>query len=104
MINISSEEQVILERLGDLLKEARLARNESQEIFAGRLGLTRQSYSKMEKGNSSVPVGYWLLASSILGRLPTWENVLQGQQDLFSRYDQKLSGRKKAGKRNRGKA
>ncbi|MDL1968834.1 MAG: helix-turn-helix domain-containing protein, partial [Deltaproteobacteria bacterium] len=40
----------LLLRLGERLKEARLARNESQELFAQRLGLTRQSYSKMEKG------------------------------------------------------
>lgn len=102
MININQEEQAVLERMGDLLKEARLARNESQDIFARRLGLTRQSYSKMEKGSSSVPVGYWLLASNILGRLSTWGNVLQAQQDLFNQYDQKISIRKRAGKRNRG--
>jgi len=56
---ITNEQNVgsLLLRLGERLKEARLARNESQELFAQRLGLTRQSYSKMEKGSPASLAG-----------------------------------------------
>ncbi|MCP3931565.1 MAG: helix-turn-helix transcriptional regulator, partial [Bacteroidetes bacterium] len=56
MINKDEEIFLLLKEIGNRLKAARLARNESQEIFAARIGLTRQSYSKMEKGTASVPI------------------------------------------------
>ena len=50
MINNKKNVASLLLRFGERLRKTRLARNESQELFAQRLGLTRQSYSKMEKG------------------------------------------------------
>lgn len=99
MINENSEENAILLQLADRLKEARLARNESQEVFAARLGITRQSYSKMEKGIASVPIGYWLSASKILGRLQSWQTVLEERENLFARFDRQTTKRKRAGGR-----
>ncbi|MEA3547404.1 MAG: helix-turn-helix transcriptional regulator [Thermodesulfobacteriota bacterium] len=103
MINIAQEEKNILNTLGNRLKEARLRRNESQEIFAQRLGLSRQSYSKMEKGIPTVPLGYWLKASNTLGRLNTWKEVLQEKQNLFNQFEQQQPLRKRAGKKEKNK-
>ena len=75
MFNKNIEIESLLKRLGQRLKEARLARNESQELFAQRLGLTRQSYSRMEKGSPQTLIGNWMAASSILGRLDDWEGM-----------------------------
>lgn len=96
MININDDCSAVLVHLGQRLKEARLERNESQEIFAARLGLTRQSYGKMEKGAPSVPIAYWIIASHILGRLQTWDKLLSGGEDLFSLYEQKKNPRQRA--------
>ncbi len=41
----------------------------------------RQTYSKMEKGAATVPIGYWLAASDILDRLQTWQGVLLEKED-----------------------
>jgi transcriptional regulator with XRE-family HTH domain len=89
---ITNEQNVgsLLLRLGERLKEARLARNESQELFAQRLGLTRQSYSKMEAG-------------SILGRLDGWQEVLTPKEDLFAKFKRKTSKRQRAGGRRKRK-
>ena len=95
MVNISDKEIDVVKTLGARLKKARLARNESQKIFAQRLGLVRQSYAKMEKGHPAIPLGYWLQASSILGRLDTWHDVLKEKVDLFAQYEQEMEGRKK---------
>ncbi len=104
MVDIDEKIGPLLKQLGDRLKEARLVRNESQEVFAARIGLTRQSYSKMEKGIASVPIGYWLVASDILGRLQTWQDVLAEKEDLFEQFERKRLKRKRAsGKRTRGK-
>jgi len=100
MINNQSKTEDVLAHLGKLLKEARLARNESQELFAQRLGITRQSYGKMEKGSPQTPIGNWLAASSILGRLQSWSGVLAAQEDLFAELEKKQRS-KATGRRRR---
>lgn len=96
MININCNAESVLKQLGDRLKKTRLARNESQDEFAARIGLTRQSYSKMENGVASVPIGYWLAASDILGRLLTWQEVLAEKEDLFEQFERRGQKRKRA--------
>lgn len=96
MINAKMDTQEVLNNLGKRLKHARLARNESQEVFAARIGLSRQSYAKMEKGQGSIPIINWMLASDILGDLASWNNVLAEKQDLFKQYEQIQQGRKRA--------
>ena len=97
MINKKSDMESLLKQLGQRLKEARLLRNESQELFAQRLGLSRQSYSKMEAGASQTPIGNWLAASNILGRLEDWLDILAEKEDLFVKFEKKKSQRKRAG-------
>ena len=89
MFNKNYDIESLLKKLGQRLKEARLARNESQELFAQRLGLTRQSYSRMEKGSPQTLIGNWLAASSILGRLDDWKEVLAEKEDLFVQFEKK---------------
>jgi len=93
----------LLKHLGQRLKEARLARNESQELFAQRLGLSRQSYSRMEKGSPQTLIGNWLEASSILNRLDTWYGVLAEKEDLFAKFAKKSSKRQRAGGSRKGR-
>jgi transcriptional regulator with XRE-family HTH domain len=104
MFNNKSSIESILLVLGQRLKEARLARNESQELFAQRLGLTRQSYSRMEKGSPQTLIGNWLAASGILGRLDGWQEVLAPKEDLFAKFEKKNSKRQRAGGRRKKKA
>lgn len=93
--------ETLLKQLGQRLKGARLARNESQELFAQRLGMTRQSYSRMEKGSPQTLIGNWLAAGSILGRLDDWQDILAEKEDLFAKYEQKSSKRQRAGGRKK---
>ncbi len=97
MYNTNTDIESLLKQLGQRLKEARLSRNESQELFAQRLGLTRQSYSRMENGSPQTQIGNWLAASSILGRLDDWQEVLAEKEDLFAKYEKKSSKRQRAG-------
>jgi transcriptional regulator with XRE-family HTH domain len=97
MFNKNMEIESLLKRLGQRLKEARLARNESQSLFAQRLCLTRQSYSRMEKGSPQTLIGNWMAASSLLGRLDDWKDILAETEDLFAEYEKKSSKRQRAG-------
>lgn len=99
MITINNKIQTSLSNLGNRLREARLNRNESQEVFAARIGLSRQSYSKMEKGSPAIAIGYWLAASDILNRLASWDHVLAEQQNLFEQFERQKSKRQRAGKK-----
>jgi transcriptional regulator with XRE-family HTH domain len=103
MFNTKIDIESLLEQLGQRLKNARLARNESQELFAQRLDLTRQSYSKMEKGSPQTLIGNWLAASSILGRLEDWKDVLAEKEDLFDTFEEKSSERQRAGGKRKRK-
>lgn len=103
MFNNKINIEALLKQLGLRLKEARLARNESQELFAQRLGLTRQSYSRMEKGSPQTLIGNWLTASSILGRLDDWKDVLAEKEDLFAKFEKKNSKRQRAGGKRKRK-
>lgn len=97
MINNRTDIGFILKQLGERLKEARLARNESQELFAQRLGMSRQSYSRMEKGSPQTQLGNWLAASNILDRLDDWQDVLIEKEDLFTKFEKKSCKRQRAG-------
>ena len=103
MNNINTETNHLLIQLGERLKTARLAKNESQELFAQRLGITRQSYSKMEKGSPQTPIGNWLVASSLLGRLEGWGEVLAEPKDLFAQLEINSQKRQRASRSRKGK-
>ena len=103
MMNNIIDPQSLLKDLGERLKRYRLARNESQELFAARLGLTRQSYSKMEKGVATVSIGHWLNASAILGKLESCQNILAEDENLFDQFGRANSKRQRAGKKRQNK-
>ena len=58
MLYKNSDEQILLQALAERLRTARLQRNESQALFAERIGISRITYAKMEKGNPAIPIGY----------------------------------------------
>lgn len=103
MINNNLDSNALLKQLGERLREARLARNESQELFAQRLGITRQSYGKMEKGWQQTPIGNWLAATAILGRLADWQGILAAPEDLFAQLERDNAKRQRAGSKRQGK-
>lgn len=96
MFNNEDEFRLLLQ-LGQRLKDARLTRNESQELFAQRLGVSRQTYSQMEKGSGKTLIINWLRASSILGKLSDWQDILAEKENLFAQFEQKSSTRQRAG-------
>jgi len=103
MINKILDSDTLLQQLGERLRDARLARNESQELFAQRLGITRQSYGKMEKGLPQTPIGNWLAATAILGRLADWQGILAAPEDLFAQLERNKSKRQRSGPKRQGK-
>ena len=76
MIYFTSEESQVLAELGDRLRIRRIDRGDDQANFAARVGVSIPTYRKMEKGDGSVPIGYWVRAVRLLGRIDQIEDLL----------------------------
>jgi len=76
-----------LKGLGARLLSERLRRNESREIFAARIGVSRPTLRKMESGDSTVLIGHWAAALDILDRTDDLDAILALPEDLFAKYE-----------------
>ena len=92
-----------LEALGLRLREARLEKNESQERFSARLGVSVPTLRKMEKGDPSCSIGLWAEALFILDHLSDLDAFLEKKRSLFDKRDDViLQKRQRASKRKGG--
>ena len=102
MLGIDDTTQTTLANLAARLRELRLARNETQAVMAARLGISRETYRKLERGDASTAIGHWLTAARILGRLGEWDRLFAPAENLFEQYERSLAPRRqRASKRRR---
>jgi transcriptional regulator with XRE-family HTH domain len=73
-----------LQALGDRLRLARLRRNMTGVLFAERVGVSRDTLHRLERGDPGISVGTYLRALRVLG--------LDSDIDLIARDD--VLGRK----------
>ena len=78
---------VKLQKLGSRLRNERLRRNESQAVFAARIGVSMPTLRKMESGDATVLVGHWATALEVLDRASDIDAILAETEDLFAKYD-----------------
>jgi transcriptional regulator with XRE-family HTH domain len=94
---ISKESQIMLVELGKRVRDLRLERNERQEDFAARLGVSIPTLRKIEQGDPSVAIGTWLDTIWLLDRLGDLAQVLSAEKSLFDQWEwQQRPRRKKA--------
>lgn len=77
-----------LKELGSRLRAERLRRNESQAMFAARIGVSVPTLRKMEAGNPAVLMGHWLGVLEVLDHAGDIDAILAAPEDLFAKYDQ----------------
>lgn len=99
---LSPEANDILKALGGRLRNERLRRNETQQVFAARIGTSVPTLLRMESGDPKVQFGFWVAALEILDRSADLNRLL-ASLDLFERFEQtqkpqrrRASRRKKA--------
>jgi transcriptional regulator with XRE-family HTH domain len=88
-----------LDRLGNRLREARLRRKITSGHFAERLGVSRDTLSRLERGDPAIAVGTVLRALALLG--------LDADVDLLAANDtlgRKLQDGQLAPRRSRRRA
>lgn len=101
MFYINNDEEAALKQLGERLEQWRLQRNESQESLAARIGISLVTYSKMTQGMSTVKIGYWVRALSLLSSLGELDTLLKEQKSFFSERDKTKTVKQKRIKRKR---
>ncbi|MBI5591256.1 MAG: helix-turn-helix domain-containing protein [Deltaproteobacteria bacterium] len=98
MISIDVKEKLF--RLGLRLRDCRLVRNEPQERFAARLGISIPTLRKMENGDPSVNIGLWAETLWLLERMEDLDGILKKDVSLFDQMEaQSKPKRQRASKR-----
>ena len=71
--------------LGNNLRQARKQRFSRDDLaaFALRIGVSRATLQKMEKGDLSVSLGKYYHAAEVLGLAATFSALLQPAESLF---------------------
>lgn len=82
MITIK-EVSLTLVEMGGRIREQRIARGESQELFASRIGVSRPTVKAIEKGIPTVQVGHWMAACWALNRLGDVRESFKGTTSLL---------------------
>lgn len=98
---ISDKAGDILQKLGERLRGERLLRNETQQVFAARIGTSVPTLLRMESGDPKVKFGFWVAALDILDRAADLNQVL-ATTDLFERYEQSQRPQRQRASRRSG--
>jgi DNA-binding XRE family transcriptional regulator len=86
--SFSDEVSNTCRQIGQNLLALRVNRlNETQETMAARIGVSRKTYIRMEKGDPTVKIGYWLEAAMIARSLDQWKPLFSNSESLFSQRD-----------------
>lgn len=87
-----------LEQLGHRLKQARLAKGDSQKDFAFRIKVSIPTLRKMETGSPQVAIGTWVSALKVLGHAADLNQLIAPKKSLAERYkfEQQIDGRQRA--------
>ena len=81
--------------LGDRLKLARLRRELSTVLFAERLGISRDTLSRLEKGDPNIALGTYMRALRVLGLDKDVDSVARDDELGRKLQDLKLPGQRK---------
>lgn len=77
--------QTLLQTIGNNLRAARKAQypKDTQAQFACRIGVSRVTFQKMEKGDANVRIGSYMEAAALLGLLDGFQGLFEQPKDLF---------------------
>ncbi len=88
----------IIANMGLQMRKARQLKKDRQKDLAARMGVSRLTVMKMEKGGPEagrIPLETWLKAARHLDLLDTWQEVMTVPPDPFAEYDKKIRERER---------
>jgi transcriptional regulator with XRE-family HTH domain len=87
-----------LRAFGQRLREARLRRGVATVLFAERVGISRDTLNRLEKGDASIALGTYLRALRVLGLEKDFDLVALDDELGRKLQDMKLPTRKPRGR------
>ena len=97
----NNETESALSSWGGRLRQARIAKGDSQSVFARRIGVSVPTLRDLEQGNPRVSAGIWVAALWALSCLPELDKLLQPQESLFEQYARQPAVRQRAPRRTK---
>jgi len=93
--------ELLCKEIGMNLQSMRINQlNDTQAVMAERIGVSRRTYHKMEAGDPTVKIGYWLEAAKITNSMMQWKSLFTAEENLFDEFD-RISSIKNKKKRKR---
>jgi len=93
---VSDEVAATCKTIGESLKSFRINElSEKQDMMAKRVGVSRDTYIRMEKGDPAVKIGSWLEAARITRQLDQWRTLFHLEDNLFADFEPKRKVRKR---------
>lgn len=96
LVAASPSVQQTAAQLGDAVRRARLARNFTREDFAARARMSRITLIRIEKGDLSVGLSFWLSALEAAALLHLITAAANPTADITGVAQRKLEERKRA--------
>lgn len=93
MLFIESDKALL--ELGQRLRDLRVQRNETQAVFAARIGVAVPTLRDIEQGKPTVQIGTWINAIWALGRLSDLDPVLAVRTNIFDRIAEQQQPQRK---------
>ncbi len=97
-MSIEKNIEKIIRDMGLQMRKARQLKKDRQKDLAARMGVSRLTVMKMEKGEDEagrVPLETWLKAAYHLDLLDTWNDVMMVREDPFEIFDRKMTEEKR---------
>ena len=73
--------EIALRKLGQDIRDARKRRRISTSLMAERMGVTRVTLSRIEKGDPKVNMGAYAMAIMVLGKIEDLEMMIDRTKD-----------------------
>lgn len=80
--------------LGENIRQARIARQFSQEVLAARTLMSKATYVSVEKGEPNTSIGAYLAVLDVLDLLEGFEHIAAPHKDEIGRRYRTLKSRK----------
>lgn len=102
-IKLTQEIELIIEKMGIRIKKARLRRNIMAEELAEHVGISKGTLSAIEKGETTVSIGAYVVVLDALGMANDFEFIAIDLEGKKTYQKMALQRRKRATKRNNKK-
>ena len=97
-VALSSETELIIEKMGIRIKKARLRRNIMAEELAEDVGISKGTLSAIEKGEPTVSIGAYTIVLNALGMVNDLDVVAIDKEGRQNYREMRLQQRKRATK------